>query len=595
MKLKIFGLAVIYALIFVFIYGVWIINPFYTDWCLIDNFDPCITMYDVNINPLSQQDVFINYIDYLSYINSKIFLPFTDLNAYPFTAGVIYIDCIPLVAMFVKFIIMCIPALNKLALVDFQYVGITGLLNFILIGLFAFVIIKKITKCGYFNALLGSLFFVISPVFLDRFPMHYALSSQWLILAAFLPFLYYHDWSKKVVLLFWFILGIVDAGIHNCYLPNTAFIILAYMLYNYLKTKEKKIIWLYMPLYVLGAMVVFLIAGGFCSKINPVVDLTSFQTFSFNLNGFYNPTIAQNFFFSTVFPFLNNRVPVYNICSWEGFAYLGAGIFVAIGVIILYFLYYLPKKSYRARFFDFFSKYKTEVIVLAFLFFTSMLYSCSTDITFNDKLLLSIKFPDSINRILNVFRCPGRVIWDAFYLIYFVIICFYVKNFKPLVATCLVGVFFMVQAVDMSAYFRTYNIFFGKKYVHQSSLKNKGWEIVKQGKTCIFLDDIQRTKTVSYKDVFYWGLKNDLRFNCLISSRKADNEDLIMSDHWINPRPEDLFIFFKGQTSDIINRSTLEHCYVLDDFIVCSTDDYPELKDYKFHISRKIKDKKRIE
>ena len=36
-------------------------------------------------------------------------------------------------------------------------------------------------------------------------------------------------------------------------------------------------------------------------------------------------------------------------------------------------------------------------------------------------------------------------------------------------------------------------------------------------------------------------------------------------------------------------------CYILDDFIVCSEDDYPELKEYKMNIIRKFKNKKRIE
>lgn len=599
MKFKIFGLVLIYVLIFIFVYGFWIINPFYTDWCLVNNVDPCITMYDVNINPTAQQDVFLNHVDYLSYINSKIFLPFTDMNAYPYRSGVLFIDCVPLLAMFVKFVIMSVPTLNKMTFVDIQYMGIIGVLNFVLVGLFAFGIIKKLTNCSYFNALLGSLFFVTAPILLEKYPMHCYLCADWLMFAAFLPFLYYREWSKKTVLLFWLVLGILNAGIHICYMPNTAFIIVAYMLYDYLKSKEKKNIWFYLPVFTFGAVLVCFITGGFDSDINASLmspnSVNSFQIFSFNLNGFYNPTNAQNYFFSTVFPFLNNRFPVYHVCSWEGFAYLGAGILVALAVIIPYLLFYLPKKTYREKHLEFLSKYKIEMIVFVFLFFSSMLYSCSTDITFNERMLLSIDVSDSVDRLLNIFRCPGRIIWIDVYLIYFAVICFCIKNLKPLVATCVLGVLFMVQVVDDSAYFRTYSIFFHKKQVCESSLKNKGWDIVKQGKTCIFIDDIWRLRTFYLKDIFYWGIKNDLRFNCLITSRKAFNEDLILFDHWINPQPEDLFIFFKSQKSDIVNRTRLENCYLLDDFIVCSEDDYPELNEYKIVISRKFKGKKRIE
>ena len=119
----------------------------YTDWCIAVSQPPALDYPDCYLAyPEMLRDVSINFNDYLGFINSKTILPYTDMNAYPDLSGAIYIDCIPLLAILVKTIILTIPALNNMDFINFQYMGIVGAVNFILQGLLAFIIIKKLQK-----------------------------------------------------------------------------------------------------------------------------------------------------------------------------------------------------------------------------------------------------------------------------------------------------------------------------------------------------------------------------------------------------------------------------------------------------------------
>ncbi len=562
----------------------------YTDWCIAVSQPPALDYPDCYLAyPEMLRDVSINFNDYLGFINSKTILPYTDMNAYPDLSGVVYIDCIPLLAILVKTIILTIPALNNMDFINFQYIGIVGAVNFILQGLLAFIIIKKITKTNYINALLGSLFFVIAPITLERFPVHFALTSQWLILASFLPFLYYKNRSKKVMLLYWFVLGFSALGIQPYFVVTTAFVAIAFSFYVYFKYDEKKLSWCFLPISILGSILAFCFTGGVGNAVSATTETYWFNLYSFNLNSFFNPTISENFFFATVFSFLNGKLPIRDVCNWEGFSYLGAGIIIPLVAIIAYCLYFLPKKSFQDKYRDFLKKYKVEIAVFVSFFFLTLLYSCSFVITFNELLLVKIPVPEFIEKCLSVFRAPGRVIWADFFLIYFFVICFLLKKFKPVVSTCILGTLFIVQAVDLSVFFKIYRSFFSQKVVYSSPLKNEGWNIIKQGKKYVFIRDFDGKNVYLLRDVHYWSIKNGLKCNSVLSSRLPVNREETMKNRILNPQNEDLFIFFKHQSGEVKKYPSLENCYLLDDYIVCAKENHPDLNKYKLSNKMKIK------
>ena len=124
MKKKIIILSLIYFCIFVLIYGVDILNPFYTDWCLWKN-------------PRLDIDIPINYLNFIAFMNADTMVPFMDNKSFPFVTGVMFVDCVPVLAVIVK----CLTGFfthRSIGFLDFQYAGIYGVLNFILLGLLSF-------------------------------------------------------------------------------------------------------------------------------------------------------------------------------------------------------------------------------------------------------------------------------------------------------------------------------------------------------------------------------------------------------------------------------------------------------------------------
>lgn len=584
MKRKILGLILIYFFIFVLIYGIFILNPFYTDW-IVAKMQPtmikilsCYASY-----PEMLRDVPLNHLDFLGFLNSNVGLVYSDINAYPFKASILFVDYIPFLSIFAK--ILKIYCIKSSEFVDFQFMGIVGAVNFILMGLFSFLIIRKITKCGYLNGLLGSLFFVISPVLLERFPVHFALSSQWLVLAAFLPFLYYREFCEKKIyfILYWAILGFLDAGIQVYFFPTTVFIVVAFMFYDYYLSNDKKFRGRYLSALCFGAILFYILAGGLGTNISAETDLQWFSLYSFNLNSFFNPTNSENFFYSTLLPFLNGKFPVRDACNWEGFSYLGAGILVPLTFIIGYLLINLPKKTFREKYSEFLTKYKVAIAVASVFFVVTMLYSCSYEICFNDRLLINIQLPEWIQRILSVFRAPARVIWADFYLVYFFVICFVIKNFKPVFVSLLLGVLLVAQAVDLSVFFRVYNGLYAHKTVYKSPLKNEKWDNLKEGKKYLFIYDLERLETYHYRDVFYWALKNNFKINSLLSSRIPKYEQRVINIRMKKPTDEDLFVFLPAQ-KELVEKSNLSNCYLLDGFIVCVKSNISELQKYKIDV-----------
>lgn len=101
-----------------------------------------------------------------------------DRIAYPNHVSVIFTDSIPLFAVIFKLFRNFLPE-------TFQYFGLWGLLCFGLQGAFGSVLIKHYCKHDLVS-IIGSIFFVITPIEIYRMFMHTALGGQWLLLFAFL-------------------------------------------------------------------------------------------------------------------------------------------------------------------------------------------------------------------------------------------------------------------------------------------------------------------------------------------------------------------------------------------------------------------------
>lgn len=110
---------------FVYIYGVHVLNPTYTDWLIKD------AHYD-----LSQ-----HYLGWKAYRNGDWTFPIgnTDYLLYPSKTSVIFTDSIPCLAVLFKLLSPVLPE-------EFQYFGLWGIMCFVLQAVFSARIINRFTN-----------------------------------------------------------------------------------------------------------------------------------------------------------------------------------------------------------------------------------------------------------------------------------------------------------------------------------------------------------------------------------------------------------------------------------------------------------------
>ena len=117
-----------------------------------------------------------------------------------FSNSIVFSDAIPILALFFKSLKSFIPG-------SFQFFSFWYFICFFLQLFFSFIIIKKFTGSDLYSVI-GSIFFLISPIFLYRVAVHVALASQWLLLFAL-----YLGFTKKIdkAKLLWILLIILSS------------------------------------------------------------------------------------------------------------------------------------------------------------------------------------------------------------------------------------------------------------------------------------------------------------------------------------------------------------------------------------------------
>ena len=240
---------------------------------------------------------------------------------YPTVTGVGLTGAIPLFAIPLKTLSPVLPQI-------FQHFGWWLFICYLLQGLMGFKLLKTLIKKQEnvdLKAILGALFFVMAPPLLFR-PTHMNLSAHFLILASLC--LYYQENTSKNKFIYNLILVACTALIHQ-YL--TVMILgLSFAMSNDL-WQRKKLSFIQLIGFNLAnlAVVLFLfyLVGNF-NIPNDVTQSVGFGNFSANLNTFFN---SMNF--TQILPSLKTS----SEGQYEGFAYLGMGIFMLFAISILSF------------------------------------------------------------------------------------------------------------------------------------------------------------------------------------------------------------------------------------------------------------------
>ena len=93
------------------------------------------------------------------------------------SSGIVFSGAIPIMAIIFKVFANQLPD-------SFHYFGLWIFICFFLQSYIAFIIIYNKTEDVYFS-FVGSLFFLLSPILINRMGLHLSLSAHWLILLGF--------------------------------------------------------------------------------------------------------------------------------------------------------------------------------------------------------------------------------------------------------------------------------------------------------------------------------------------------------------------------------------------------------------------------
>lgn len=398
--------AAVACLLFIYIYGIRVLDPTYTGWLL------------------GKGDLSQHYFGWVGFRNGDWQFPFglTDQLAYPDSTSVIFTDSIPLLAVFFKLFRSILPD-------QFQYFGFWGIGCFILMGVLSVRILSRYIRNEWY-LLFTSVIFMLTPVMIMRMYAHTALAGQWLILLAIDNYL--RDDSEKKKLILWGVLGFLAASIHLYLLLMCGMILAGSCVQVLVKKKNILLCLKYLAAYVAVAGIVIALLGGFSSGMS--AQNAGLGIYSLNLNGFFN---SQGW--SSLLPSL----PLYGNGQGEGFNYLGAGVLVMLAGSAV-----LAAASEKMR--TLIRNHMDYVISLLLICVVAVFFAASDVITLNDRVLINLPLPGIVRALWSVFRATGRVGWIVVYLVMIVSCVFFYRIFRKYWQQALIGLAVMcLQIYDL--------------------------------------------------------------------------------------------------------------------------------------------------
>lgn len=424
------------AIAFFAIYGFKIVNPMYDDW-----------LYEGG-------DLTQHYMGWLFYRRSDWHFPIglVDGVLSDVKYSVMYTDSIPIFAVFFKILSPILPD-------TFQYFGLWGLLCFILSGVFSSLLIYKFNKNPIF-CLFGSLIYILCPAVLHRMYGHETLAAHFIIILALVLWAYQnHQWKKKwmqklMPAILWGILGIITVNIHIYLLPMVYCILLAAVIVDFGKNKKVfRPVSCFVSITVFSLLALALIGAFYGEGSQAAVGL---GMCSANLNTFWNGfEVGAGGIFageSGVASVYLKESPLYLGWQFEGFAYLGLGVLIALLLSFIICLVRFEKhdgkivSGIKAEFI----KYKWYIIAFFAAFIVALFFAVSPTCTLNDKVIYTINYPQKIQEIFAIFRASGRFAWVCDYLIFTGVLFILSKiNSKKIMVTVLV-LCVGIQIADLS-------------------------------------------------------------------------------------------------------------------------------------------------
>lgn len=560
-RIKKYSLYVIPALLgvvcFTLIYGIQVLNPLYDAWLLRGG------------------DLTQHYIGWEFYRASDWQFPIglMDKIAYPNSVSVIFTDSIPIFAVLFKVLSHILPEV-------FQYFGWWEILCFVLQAVFSAKLLYLFTKDEKVSVI-GSAFFVMAPIFIARVFFHTALSSQWLLLAAFCFAKQYimnekAYKNKKVCIVVWGIMGILCGSIHMYYVPMCGIIMCGFLLAKLIKEKKLLDCLMIGASFCFGAVTMIILFGGLSHDHQ--LDAGGLGQFSFNMNGFIN-----SMGWSQWLPPLST----YGEGAGDGFAYLGLGI---LGFILLIFLFgfigivrtvkqrYMENKdiwkikSASVENIDgkkINRRWNEEIYAYMFIVVICILVSASHKFALNGNRVYELPYPDKLVSLWGMFRSSGRFIWPVVYLIMIwtiEMVSRIIKNRKVVIVILCTVFAFQIYDIKDILHFKQND--FQSKIAYNSRLKSEAWEEIAEGKEhVVFVSQVTQNQDILY-GISQYAYLHHMTINDFYLAHSAVAGDISNSlKEGMENLQEDTIYIFKMQDQDLCRKYDLEY-QVIDEIIV---------------------------
>ncbi|WMC91734.1 DUF6311 domain-containing protein [Kineothrix sp. MB12-C1] len=525
------------ALIFLWIYGVHILNPTYTDWLLTSE----------------DGDLTQHYLGWKFFRHAPWRFPLglIDTIAYPNATSIIFTDSIPLFALFFKVLRFLLPT-------EFQYFGWFGLLCFMLQGGFGALLVKKYVKSDLLT-FIGGIFFVLSPVFIDRMYWMTSLAAHFLCLMALLFLVYYEEVFRKTkyAVIGWGILGALCGSIHIYFLPMCGVVLLGFLLVDAVKGEKGMKVFLPLLSFVGAAATAIFLLGGFGSGMKAGNDGVGY--YSFNLNGFYNPHGWSDYI---------KDMP-YTDSQYEGFGYLGLGVLLLLIVAVPAWLGNIRWSKLSLP--EWGRKHIKEISYV-FIIVVTLIISASNIVMYSDKVLCEVPLPGMIYRLWSVFRATGRLIWPMVYLLVLGAICMDAEVIGRRVKGMLLAFCLLLQFTDIKGALVQKNQIYDRKENYQTLLPSEEWgRIARETQVrhiCFVSDMVSNRKLLfSFGD---YASDYGLTLSNFYFARSLGDKEIVARDRALEAlSPDTAFVFFKNESQKCLDYSM--NYYEIDGLLVgCS-------------------------
>jgi len=478
---------------FLFVFGANIIHPQHIAW-LLEN---------------TNQDAIQHFVGWEFFRNEAWHFPLGVITnyGYPFQTSIVYTDSIPVLALLFKCFSGLLPSV-------FQYFGLWYALCFFLQGVFAWAISAYMTKNNVIKSCI-TLFFLLSPIMLNRMIEHQALVAHWVILSGLL--LYIRPYQKSTNL-FWLLLNAVTILIHAYLALMLLALWAAFLLKNIFIARHISINQAVRLMLTNLFVMIFLawMSGYFVIPFSSIMDAGGYSMDSMNLLAPFKPGTGSLIAPGNWSRFIKPFTPFYIEQGDEGFNYLGLGMLMLLALSLYCLVKQLPDKKTLTL-------WSPMICVCAALSF----YALSNIIYVGQHILFSYSLPGYSSVITDMFRASGRFFWPAYYLLMMMVFIILNRRLKNHVLIPLFVIALALQIADLSIKINELHQRFMFPSTVQATSESSIWQTISGRYTRIaFLPPLSRpqTKIVGFGDYIHYAATHNMSVNLGYFARQNNGE-----------------------------------------------------------------------